>query len=69
MKQLEFMIRVHVLLNMFLNFISSEIILPTYFEIQGFERHCGLSLTHKFKVELDFQNNSVNILVGKLNQF
>ena len=30
---------VHILLNMFLNFISSEIILPTYFEIQGFERH------------------------------
>ena len=42
-KQLVFMIRVHVLLNMFLNFISSEMILPTYFEIQGFERHCGLT--------------------------
>ena len=37
------MIQVHVLLNMFLNFISSEMILPTYFEIQGFERHWGLS--------------------------
>ena len=33
------MIQVHVLLNMFLNFIFREIILPTYFEIQGFERH------------------------------
>ena len=43
MKQLVFMIRVHVLLNMYLNFVSSEIILPTYFEIQGFERHCGLT--------------------------
>ena len=32
------MIEVHILLNMFLNFISSEIILPKYFEIQGFER-------------------------------
>ena len=30
---------VHILLNMFLNFISSEIILAKYFEIQGFERH------------------------------
>ena len=37
------MIEVHILLNMFLNFISSEIILPTYFVIQGFERHWGLS--------------------------
>ena len=37
------MIEVHILLNMFLNFISSEIIPPTYFEIQGFERHWGLS--------------------------
>ena len=33
------MIQVHVLLHMFLNFISSEIIRPTYFEIQGFGRH------------------------------
>ena len=32
------MIEVHILLNMFLNFISCEIILPTYFDIQGFER-------------------------------
>ena len=32
------MSEVHMLLNMFLNFISSEIILPTYFEIQGLER-------------------------------
>ena len=38
-----FMIQVHVLLSMFLNFISSKIILPTYFEIQGSERHWGLS--------------------------
>ena len=36
------MIQVHVLLNMFLDFISSEIILSTYFEIQGFERQRGL---------------------------
>ena len=30
------MIEVHILLNMFLNFISGEIILPTYFEFKGF---------------------------------
>ena len=34
-----FMIEVHILLNMFLNVISCEIILPIYFEIRGFERH------------------------------
>ena len=34
-----FMIEVHILLNMFLNVISCEIILPMYFEIPGFERH------------------------------
>ena len=33
------MIEVHILLNIFLNFISSEIILPTYFQIQEFEHH------------------------------
>ena len=60
---------VHVLLNMFLNFISSEVILLMYFEIQGFQRNCGLSYIHKLKVELDFQNNSVDISVGKLNKF
>ena len=37
------MTEVHNLLNMFLNFISSEMILPTYFAIQGFEHHWGLS--------------------------
>ena len=30
------MIEVHILLNMFLYFISSEIIIPSYFESQGF---------------------------------
>ena len=33
------MIKVHVLLNMFLNAIFCEINLPMYFEIQWFERH------------------------------
>ena len=33
------MIEVHKLLNMFLNFVSIEIIVPMYFEIQGLERH------------------------------
>ena len=33
------MIEVHTLLDMFLNFISSEIIFSTYFVIQGFEGH------------------------------
>ena len=33
------MIEVPILLNMFLNFIFSEIIIPAYFEIQGFEHH------------------------------
>ena len=31
------MTEVHILLNMFLNVISCEIILPMYFEIRGFE--------------------------------
>ena len=43
MKKLVFMIEVHILFIMFLNFISNEIILPTYFAIQGFERHWDLS--------------------------
>ena len=34
-----FMIEVHILLNMFLNIISREIILSMYFKIRGFERH------------------------------
>ena len=38
-----FMIQVHVLLNMFLSLFSSEIILPTYFEIKWFKRNWGLS--------------------------
>ena len=37
------MIQVNILLNMFLNFISSEVILPTYFAIQGFERQARLT--------------------------
>ena len=37
------MIQGHALLNMFLNFISRERILPTYLVTQGFERHLGLS--------------------------
>ena len=59
------MIDVHILLNTFLSVISCEIM---YFEIRGFERHWGLSYTEVFKVELDFQNNSVNISGEKLSQ-
>ena len=33
------MIEVHIILNMFLNIISCEIILPMYFEVRGFKRH------------------------------
>ena len=29
----------HILWNMFLNVMSSEMILPMHFEIQGFENH------------------------------
>ena len=35
-----FMIEVHILLNIFLSFICSEIV---FFEIRGFERHLELS--------------------------
>ena len=37
------MIEVHILLNMFLNFISYEIILPMYFDMREFEPRYGLS--------------------------
>ena len=63
------MIEVHILLNMFLNFISYEIILPMYFDMREFEPRYGLSYTEVFKFELDFENNSVSISVGQLNQF
>ena len=59
------MIDMYILLNIYLSVISCEIM---YFEIQGFEYHWGLSWTEVFKVELNFQNNSVNISGEKLNQ-
>ena len=37
------MTEMNILLNVFWNFISSEIILRTYFAIQVFEHHWGLS--------------------------
>ena len=61
---------VHILSNMFWNLISCEIILPMYFEIRVFKMSLKPKTIFKlvFKLELDFQNNSVNISVQKLNQ-
>ena len=68
-----FIIEMHILLNMFLNVIviSCEIILLYILKLEGLnviEAEARIVFKLVFKLNLDFQNNSVNILLQKLNQ-